>query len=150
MVGAEVVAPDFSRQWHDNMGQYVGFSVTIPIFTGLSNVNRVKRASVELRRRKVLLEKAIYDTAREDAEAALDLANAETELVSARARLEAETVAFNAVQRKFELGAVSAIDLYTASARLATARADMEGKRIQRIINGIVADYYRGVPLIRQ
>ena len=98
----------------------------------------------------MLLEKAIYDTAREDAEAALDLANAETELVSARARLEAETVAFNAVQRKFELGAVSAIDLYTASARLATARADMEGKRIQRIINGIVADYYRGVPLIRQ
>lgn len=150
MMGSEVITPDFSRQWSDNMGQYIGFSVTIPLFDGLSTVNRVKRAGVELRRRQALLDQARYEISREEAEAELDRSNAVTEHEAARARLDAELTAFNAVQRKFELGSVSAIDFYTASAKLAAARAALEGKRIQRIISGILVDYYRGIPFIKE
>lgn len=62
----------------------------------------------------------------------------------------AEEKAFKAVQRRFQLGGVSAIDLSTASTRLMTARATQEGKRIQAIVNRMTLEYYYGLPLIRQ
>ncbi|MDE7151024.1 MAG: TolC family protein [Candidatus Amulumruptor sp.] len=148
MMGSKVEAPDFSRQWHDNMGQYVGLSLSIPLFDGFATINRARRASVNLRRSRAELEQARYDTAREETEAALDLASANEEYSSAKARYTAEQAAYAAVERKFQLGAASAIDLYAASAKLATARATLEGKRIQSIINRITLDYYRGIPFI--
>lgn len=148
MIGSKVETPDFSRQWHDNMGQYIGLSLSIPLFDGFATVNRARRASVNLRRSRAELEQARYDTAREETEAALDLASATDEYASAQARYAAEKAAYAAVERKFQLGAASAIDLYAASTKLATARATLEGKRIQSIINRITLDYYRGIPFI--
>lgn len=144
------VGRPFSKQWNDNMGQYVGLSLSIPIFTGLANINSLKRAKIEVKRREATLDKARYEVSRAEVEAQLDLDGAEAELKSARTRLDAETVAYAAVQRKFDLGALSAIDLYTASTKLAAARAALEGKRIQTIIDRIVVDYYKGVPFIAE
>lgn len=147
--GSEYVNRDFSQQWHDNMGQYIGFSVSLPVFTGLSRINRVKKASLEVSRQESLVDEALYEVEREKAEAALDLRTATEELTAARARVEAEETAYKAIQRKFELGSASAIDLYTSGTKLATARANFEGKRIQKIINRILLGYYNGEKLIK-
>ncbi len=147
--GSEYVNRDFSQQWHDNMGQYIGFSVSLPVFTGLSRINRVKKASLEVSRQESLVDEARYEVEREKAEAALDLRTATEELAAARARVEAEETAYKAIQRKFELGSASAIDLYTSGTKLATARANFEGKRIQKIINRILLGYYNGEKLIK-
>lgn len=149
MLGSGITVPGFSRQWHDNMGQYVGFSVSVPLFTGLSRFNNVKRAALEVYRRETMLEQTRYEVERETAEARLDLRTATEEFTSAAARLEAEQAAFNAIQRKYELGGASAIDLYTSGAKLAAARAAYEGKRIQKIISRITLGYYNGEKLIR-
>lgn len=141
MMGSDVVFPDFSRQWSDNMGQYVGLSISIPIFEGLSRVNRIKRAQVELRRRNALFEQTRRDVEREHSEAQLDIVNARKEHEAAALRLEAEEKAYAVAARKYELGSVSAIELFTASTRLATARAALEGKRIQAIIAAITLNY---------
>lgn len=147
--GSEYVNRDFSQQWHDNMGQYIGFSVSLPLFTGLSRMNRVKKASLEVSRQESLLDEARYEIEREKAEAALDLRTATDEFIAAQARVEAEETAYKAIQRKFELGSASAIDLYTSGTKLATARANYEGKRIQKIINRILLGYYNGEKLIK-
>lgn len=147
--GSGYINRDFSQQWHDNMGQYIGFSVSLPVFTGLSRINRVKKASLEMSRQESLVDEARYEVEREKAEAALDLRTATEELTAARARVEAEETAYKAIQRKFELGSASAIDLYTSGTKLATARANFEGKRIQKIINRILLGYYNGKKLIK-
>lgn len=147
--GPEYANRDFGQQWSDNMGQYIGFSVTFPIFTGLTRVNYLKKARLEVRRQEYLLEEARHQTDREMAEARLDYDAATSELEAARTRLTAEETAYQAIQRKFELGGASAIDLYTSGVKLAMARANMEGKRIQKIISRIVLGYYNGEKLIR-
>ncbi|MDE5684263.1 MAG: TolC family protein [Muribaculaceae bacterium] len=149
MIGADIVAPDFGSQWRDNMGQYVGFSVSIPIFTGLSNINRVKRARIEVMESRTRLNQTRYEIEKETAEAALDLKAATDEHEAAEKRLAAEELAFKAMRRKFELGSASAIELYASSAKLATARANLEGKRIQKILSAIILGYYHGEKLIR-
>ena len=147
--GADYVNRRFSQQWHDNMGQYIGFSVYFPICNGLSRVNGLKKAKLEVKRQEALLEEARLETDRQKSEARLDYDAATDELEAATARVTAEETAYKAVQRKFELGGASAIDLYTSGAKLATARANREGKRIQKIISRILLGYYNGEKLIK-
>lgn len=150
MIGDKVAAPSFSSQWHDNMGEYIGVSLVIPLFTGLSSVNKVKRAKIEMKESVTRLEQTRYEIEKETREAELDLRAAADELRAATRRLDAEQLAFTAVRRKYELGNASAIELYTSSAKLAAARASLEGKRIQRIISSITLGYYRGEKLIKE
>lgn len=150
MIGDKVAAPSFSSQWHDNMGEYIGVSLVIPLFTGLSSVNKVKRAKIEMKESVTRLEQTRYEIEKETREAELDLRGATDELRAATRRLDAEQLAFTAVRRKYELGNASAIELYTSSAKLAAARASLEGKRIQRIISSITLGYYRGEKLIKE
>ncbi len=142
--------PSFRSQWKDNMGEYVGFSVTIPLFTGLATVNRLKRARIEVRESRTRLSQTEDEIAQAMAEAAIDVQTAEAEMVAAERRLEAEQTANEAMRRKYELGGASAIDLYTSGAKLVTARANYEGKRIQRRVSAILLAYYRGEKLIKE
>lgn len=146
MEGTETMT--FRDQWRNNMGQYVGLSLSFPIFDGLSTANKVKRASVELRLADEQLATVRYEVEKETAEAALDLEAAFEEFEAADRRVKAEETAYTAMRRKYELGMVSAIELYTSSAKLAQALANREGKRIQRIISGIMLQYCKGAKLI--
>lgn len=151
MFGNNAATPvSFNRQWHDNMGEYVGFSVSIPLFTGLSATNKLKRAKINVEENRVKLERTRYEVAKETAEAELDVTTAAVELEAAGKRLDAEQIAYNAVRRRFELGSASVVDLYTTGARLAAARAALEGKRIQKIISEITLAYYMGAKLIKE
>ncbi len=140
----------FNTQWNNNMGEYIGFSVSIPLFTGLSNTNKLKRAKINLNESRVKLEKTKYEVACQLSDAELDVKTAGVELEAAAKRLDAEQIAYNAVHRRFELGSASVIDLYTAGAQLAAARSALEGKRIQQIISKITLSYYMGAKLIKE
>lgn len=148
MMGDHGTAPAFSRQWHDNMGQYAAVSVTIPLFSGLSSWNRARRARTEVLESELRLEQTRYEIEKETLEARLDLDAAEEEYEAAELRLAAEQKAYQAARRKFELGGASAIELYTAGATLAQAKAEREGKRIARIISAITLAYCLGAKLI--
>lgn len=148
MMGMGMEALSFSRQFRDNMGEYIGFSFSFPIFDGLATSNRVKRAKINLLENETRLEQTEYQIQQATEEAQLDRMAAIEELSAASQRLEAEQIAYTAMRRKFELGMASAIDLYTSGSKLATAEANLVGKRIQRIIAEITLRYYQGYPLI--
>ncbi len=148
MLGDGADVPTFREQWRNNMGQYIGLSFSLPIFTGFSTTNKLKLAKIEVSRSRARLEQTIYEVEKETAEAKLDYIAASDEMQAAARRLDAEEIAYRAVRRKFEIGGASALDLYASGAKLATARANYEGKRIQKIINGITLDYFNGKKLI--
>lgn len=148
MMGIQADFPSFSRQFRDNMGEYVGLSFSFPIFDGLATRNRVAKVSIQLRENEVRLEQIRYQVNQATEEARLDHEAAIEELSAAAIRLEAEQIAYKAMRRKYELGAASAIELYTSSSKLAQAEANLTGKKIQRIISEITLRYYQGYPLI--
>ena len=150
MIGGDVYTPTFREQWKNNMGEYIGVSLSIPLFTGLATTNKVKRAKINVIESQTKLDQTIYEIEKATTEAALDLKSASDEFTAATKRLDAEQIAYDAIRRKFELGSASAIDLYTSGVKLATARANLEGKRIQKIISAITLGYYRGEKLIQE
>lgn len=148
MMGLHAEFPSFSRQFRDNMGEYLGLSFSFPVFDGLAVRNRVKKAAILLRESELRLEQTRYKIDQSTEEATLDNEAAIEELAAATSRLEAEKLAYKAMRRRYELGAASAIELYTSSSKLAQAEANLTGKRIQKIISEITLRYYRGYPLI--
>lgn len=144
VLGSDYDAAAFSTQWHNNMGQYVGVTLSLPLFDGLANINRLKRAKLSYRQQQVELDKTRYEIERETTEALLDLNSAHSEYKAAQAQVAAEEIAQQAVQRKYELGGASTLDLYTSNSKLATARATLTGKKIQTVINRIIYEYYIG------
>ena len=148
MMGVKAEFPSFSRQFRNNMGEYISFSLSLPIFDGLATANRVKKVSLQLRESKVRLEQIRFQLNQSVEEARLDHESAIEELTAASRRLEAEQIAYRAMRKKYELGAVSALDLYTSSSKLAVAEANLIGKRIQKVISEITLRYYQGYPLI--
>lgn len=150
MLGDNVAVPSFRSQWRNNMGQYVGLSFSFPLFDGLNNAARLRRAKASLAECRARLEKITYETEKAMVQARLDLAASEVEYESACRRLEAEEVAYKSTRRRFELGSASALDLYTSGAKLSVAIANCEGKRIQCKINQVTLDYYHGKPLINE
>ncbi len=148
MMGMKMEIPSFARQFRDNMGEYFSLSFSLPIFDGLSTANKVKKASIQLQESKLRLEQTKYQLDQAAEEAHLDYEAAIEELKAATTRLNAEQLAYKAMRKKFELGAVSALDLYTSSSKLAVAEANLVGKRIQRTISEITLRYYQGYPLI--
>ena len=149
MMGLGLQIPTFSRKLRDNMGEYIGLALSFPVFDGLAAGNRVKKAKIALSESEVLLEQARYQIQQATEEAYLDMNAAEEELSAAFSRLGAEQVAYNAMRRRYELGAASAIELYTSSSKLAVAEANMVGKSIQHRIAKITLRYYQGYPLIQ-
>lgn len=148
MLNTEAAYPGFGRQARDNMGEYIGLSIGLPLFDGLYNAKRLKKARIRLKENELQLEERSYQLEKETAQAAMDYQGASEELEAARQRVAAEELAFRATRRKYELGDASALDLYTASEKLASARALQEGKRIQKIINLITWRYCQGIPLL--
>lgn len=148
MMGMGMEIPAFNRQLRDNMGEYLGLSFSFPLFDGLATKNHVSRAKIALAEKEVLLEQTRYQIQQAKEEAYLDLKASIEELSAASSRLEAEELAYKAMRRRYELGAVSAIDLYTSSSKLAVAEANLVGKRIQHTIAQITLRYYQGYPLI--
>lgn len=148
MMGIKTETPTFSRQFRDNMGEYFSLSFSLPIFDGLATSNRVKKASLQLQESRVRLEQTQYQLNQAEEEARLDHEAAIEELTAAIRRLDAERLAYKAMRKKYELGAVSALDLYTSSSKLAVAEANLVGKQIQRVISEITLRYYQGHPLI--
>lgn len=148
MMGLQAEFPSFSRQFRDNMGEYLGLSFSFPVFDGLAVRNRVKKATIQLLENEVRLEQTRYRIDQSTEEAKLDHAASIEEFAAATSRLEAERIAYKAMRRRYELGAASAIELYTSSSKLAQAEANLTGKRIQRIISEITLRYFQGYPLI--
>jgi len=139
----------FNRQWHDNMGQNISLSLSIPIFDRLGTLNNHRRAKLSYKRQQIAYEETIFNLEKEIRQAQMELEGARREYLAAESRLNAVTTAHHANQRKFELGTLSALELYTSSSNLAAAQATVTGKQIQYLIKRIEMDYYLGRPFIR-
>ena len=64
-----------------------------------------------------------------------------------RRQVEADSLAYRVVARKFEEGLAGAIDLRTAAASLSSSRASLWQCRLDLYVQSRVVAYYRGEPL---
>ena len=139
----------YFNQLGNNRGYYVGMSMSIPIFSGLSRRVAKHRAKLQYdnaipahTEQRRTLESEVAKTYQE-------MQNFGKQYIMSQKKVQANDLAYRSVSQKFAEGMVTAIDLQTASNNLLQARSDLLHARLQYIIKCRMVGYYNGIPLIR-
>ncbi len=137
----------FASQLSGKRGYYVGASLNIPIFNGLSVSSGIRRSKYQLSIAQIGRDATLRGLYSEIEQAVADMNGSADQYVQAVRQREYTSVAHDANRRKYDEGLVSALELHTSSNRLMQARADELNSRLTWILKKRMVDYYSGVPL---
>lgn len=134
----------FSEQLRNRRGTYVGFTLSVPLFTGFSKSTSYKRSKAQV----IIAESDFQETLRalysEIEQAVADMngqADAYQQAVKQREAMEA---AHEANQRKYEEGLISPLELHTSANRVVEAKAEELNAELQYLLKARLVQYYKG------
>lgn len=137
----------FSEQFKNNAGQYVGLSLSIPIFTQLSTTSTIRRRKIALYQAQENLAYEQSELHRIIVEAAADVENSRKEVAKMAEQVEADSLASHLTTRKYEEGLASSIDVRTAAVTLLQSRVKLLQSRLTQAYNQKLLAYYEGKKL---
>jgi len=135
----------YEYQLKNNRSQYVGLSLLVPIFRKNETHSSVKQAKLQSEITKNMLDKAKQDVQLEIVENVNGLVAASRELIQSERQLEADRLAFDAAQKKFDKGMISVVEFYTAKNRLSNTKAQLLRARLTLEIKKRIIDFYKGI-----
>jgi len=134
----------FRDQIKNNRSQFVGASVSIPIFSKNSVRFDVRRARLASEQSQTKLELAKQTLLYEMEENYNQLTASWKELQQAGKQHQADSLAFQAAQKKFDQGMINAVELYTIKNRLANTSSQVLHSRLTYEMKKRTMGFYKG------
>jgi len=134
----------FPEQFKNNMGQYVGATLSIPLFNRLQTVTSIRKAknnyliACEAYEQKLLEIEKLAREAWQDWQGYLK----QTEQMTKK--VEADSLAYQLTRRQYEEGLSTAIDLHATSSRLLNSKATLLQCQLMAIVKEQLVRYYNG------
>lgn len=146
-LSATVTPMSFGSQFKNNRGEYIGFSLSFPLFEGLSRVTNVRRYRNNMRIAEETKTEVLRQLQSAIEQSVLDRAGYAKEAIQMEKKVKSDAIAYQVTRRKYEEGLMSALDLQTSSNTLLTSKADWLQKRLMYLLKSKLVDYYKGKPL---
>ncbi|HTA61252.1 MAG TPA: TolC family protein [Bacteroidia bacterium] len=154
--GESVVAPvintvtkntAWTTQLDNNLNKSLAFTLSVPIFNGLSTYSAVQTAKLQM-----LNNKYGYDIAKQQlyktiVQAYADAQGALNKYTSAKVAYETSMQSFTYAEQKFNAGAINSFDYNNSKNRTLKTETDMLNAKYDFIFKLKVLDYYQGKPL---
>ena len=137
----------FSSQFRNNAGEYVGLSLSIPLFDRLASYSTIRRRKTALAQAQENLAYEQSELRRIIVEAASDVANSTKEVEKMQEQVEADSIASRLTTRKYEEGLASSIDVKTAAVTLLQSRVRLLQSQLTMAYNKKLLAYYKGEKL---
>jgi outer membrane protein len=135
---------DFNSQIKNNRSQFVGASLSIPIFGRNAARFDVKRAKLASEQSISRLELAKQTVRYEMEENYNELTASWKEFQQAKIQMEADTLAFQAAQKKFDQGMINAVELYTIRNRMANTSSQVLHYMLTYELKRRILEFYEG------
>lgn len=137
----------FSSQFRNNAGEYVGLSLSIPLFDRLASYSTIRRRKTALVQAQENLAYEQSELRRIIVEAASDVENSTKEVEKMQEQVEADSIASRLTTRKYEEGLASSIDVKTAAVTLLQSRVRLLQSQLTMAYNKKLLAYYKGEKL---
>lgn len=137
----------FSSQFRNNAGEYVGLSLSIPLFDRLATYSTIRRRKTALVQAQENLAYEQSELRRIIVEAASDVENSTKEVEKMQEQVEADSIASRLTTRKYEEGLASSIDVKTAAVTLLQSRVRLLQSQLTMAYNKKLLAYYKGEQL---
>jgi len=134
----------FSTQLDNNRNQYLGGAINIPIFGRWAARSDIKKAKLQVEQAQNTLDEEKQKLYFEMVNNLNDLEALEKEYNQYLKQQEADQLAFQASEKKFEQGLVSVVDFYIAKNRLANSVSQVLNARLHWEIKRKALDFYSG------
>ena len=134
----------FHDQFCNNMGEYVGATLSIPLFNRLQTITSIRKAKNNYRIACENYEQKRLELEKLSREAWQDWLGYQRQARQMQEKVEADSIAYLLTRRQFEEGLSTAIDLRTTSAQLLNSKATLLQCRLMVIVKEYLMRYYRG------
>ena len=137
----------FRTQLRDNFSQYVGFSLSVPIFNRLSTRNKVRSARLDQTTLAWQLEETKKSLYKEIQQAYYNAANSRTQYYSSKTAQEAAESSFELMKKKYINGKANATEYNEARTNWMKALSDCIQAKYEYLFRTKILDFYKGTPL---
>ena len=138
----------FGSQLKDNFSQYIGLTLSIPIFNRFSTRNRVRTARVQETLQNWQLEESKKALYKEIQQAYYNAVNASTQYESSQTADEAAKASFTLLKEKYALGKANATEYNESRTAWMKAVSDRIQAKYDYIFRVKLLDFYQGKPLV--
>lgn len=138
----------FGSQFKNNRGEYFGFSLSFPLFDGLSRVTNARRARNNMRIAYETKVEVLRQLQTAVEQAVFDREGYAKEVVQMEKKVKSDELAYRVTLRKYEEGLMSSLDVQTSSNTLVNSKADLLQRKLMYLLTCRRVDYYKGKPLI--
>ncbi len=137
----------FFNQIKNNFSQYLGVSLSVPIFTGFQTRNQVRAAELAKTNQKLLLENTKKTLYKEIQQAYYNAVAASEKYRSSGDALASAKESFELVLAKYENGKANITEFNEARDSWLKAESDLVRSRYEYLYSAKLLDFYRGRPL---
>ena len=137
-------AASFRNQLKNNMGEFVGATVSIPLFNRLQTITNIRKAKNNYRIAQEALEQKQLELEKLSCEAWQDWQGYLKQTVQMEKKVEADSIAYQLTKRQFEEGLSTAIDLHTTSTQLLKSKATLLQCQLMAMVKEQLVRYYHG------
>ena len=134
----------FHAQFKNNMGEYVGITLSIPLFDRLQTVTSIRKAKNNYRIARENYEQKRLELEKLSREAWQDWIGYLKQTEQMAKKVEADSLSHQLTRRQFEEGLSTAIDLQTTSTQLQKSRAMLLQCQLMAIVKKQLVRYYQG------
>ena len=137
-------AASFSNQFKNNMGEYVGATLSIPLFNRLQTITNIRKAKNNYQIACEAYEQKQLELEKLSREAWQDWQAYLKQTLQMEKKVEADSLAYQLTRRQFEEGLSTAIDVHTTSAQLLNSKATLLQCRLMAMVKEQLVRYYKG------
>lgn len=138
---------DFWPQFRHNSSEFVGVSLSIPIFNRRAARNNVRAAKLSVQRQQLALLDAEQSLRKAIEQAGYNAEAAGTKYHAAVAALAAAETAFSYEEQKAAAGRSTVFDFNDAKTRMEKAASELAQAKFELVFRRKILDYYHGEPL---
>lgn len=138
----QFLGQDFPTQLDQNVNEYVGFNLNIPIFNRYQTKNNYQVAKLNLERAKLQYELSRTDLKQTIYQTHADAKASYNSYLAAQKSVASSNESFNYAKQRFEVGALNQFDFENAQNNLAVAKSEMIRAKYDYIFKIKVLEFY--------
>ena len=142
-----VNAQSFGKQFSNNMGEYVGVTLSIPIFNRMQTVSNIRKAKNNYQMACEAYELKQAELEKLSREAWLDWQGYLKQTAQMEKKVEADSLAYQLTYHQYGEGLSTAIDLHATSAQLLNSKATLLQCRLMAMVKEQLVRYYQGMTI---
>lgn len=138
---------DFTDQFRDNGSEYIGVSLSIPIFNRFQTRNRVRAARLDISNQQLQLDNVKLALYKEIQQAYQSATAAQAEYISTEKAYEAAKESFNYADDRYSIGKSTVFEYSEAQTKLFSSKSEQIQAKYEFLFRAKILDFYRGIEI---